>query len=315
MVARTLYALLTLFILVSLTFFMMHVMPGDPFTGERKMPDQVRNNLRAKYGLDKSLSTQYFIYWKNVLTGDFGNSITYPSRSITSMIRKAWPYSMALGLRGLALGTAVGLVLGIYAALNPGKPIDAFVMMVAVLGISIPGFVVSALLQYVFGLKLGDLTVAWFGQRLFPISGWTGFRSRILPVFACSLGTVAGIARTMRTSMLDETVKDYVKTAKSKGVSMSRTVTHHLLRNSLLPIVTGFGSMIAGALTGSFIVENIFNIPGLGKLFVDCVISYDYPMIMASTIFLGALLIAGNLLVDILYGLVDPRIRLDRKAA
>lgn len=312
-IERVLYALLTLFVLVTLTFFMMHAMPGDPFTGDRKLTEQVKHNLEVKYGLDKPLLTQYGIYWKNILTGDFGDSIVYAERSVMDMFAQAWPYSVQLGVYALVLSIIFGLLFGVLAALNPGKPADAFVMLVAVIGISVPGFIIGALLQYWLGLKLGNVTLDLFNVRLFSIGGWGDWHSIALPVIAASLSNMASTARTMRTSMLDELTKDYIKTARAKGVGLRRIVTNHLLRNSILPIVTNLSYMISGALMGSFVIENIFNIPGIGKLFTNCVISYDYPMIMAMTIIIGLLLIACNLLVDILYCFVDPRIRLDRK--
>lgn len=312
---RVLFALMTFIVLVTVTFLLMQALPGNPLTGDKKLPDSVMENMRAKYGLDKPVSEQYLVFWRNILSGDFGNSLQYTDRPIMKMLAQAFPYSIKLGFWSLLYSTIAGLILGILAALNPGKTIDGFAMVVAVIGISIPSFVLATMLQYLISLKLGNLTLAWFGWRILPIGGWGTVKHLILPVFVSGLGNLAGLARSMRASMIDETMKDYVKTAQSKGVPGKRIVTNHLLRNSLLPIVTNFGGMIASLFSGSFIVEKIFNVPGIGKLFVDCVMAYDYPMIMANVVIFGALMIACNLIVDILYGLVDPRIRLDRKMA
>lgn len=300
------FSIITLFVLITLTFFLMQLLPGDPFTGEKQIPEAIMANMRAKYGLDKPVWQQYLIYIGNVLQGDLGVSIVY-NRSINLMISESFFVSASLGIRSVIFAFIGGVLLGTLAALNRGKFWDSLTMFIAIVGVSVPSFVMASLLQYFLGLKLFQAT----GLRLFAVSGWGAFNQQLLPVFALGLGTLASISRLTRTSMLDVLGQDYIKTAKAKGLGQSAIILKHALRNAIMPVVTILGPVIAGLLTGGFVVESVFSIPGLGRYFVQSVQSLDYTMIAGSTIFYGAFLIFMNLVVDIAYCIIDPRVKLE----
>lgn len=300
------YSLITLFVLITITFFLMQLLPGDPFTGEKQIPEAIMANMMAKYGLDKPVWQQYLLYMGNVLQGDLGISITY-NRSINLMIGESFLISASLGLRSVIFAFIGGVLLGTLAALNRGKFWDSLTMFIAIVGVSVPSFVMASLLQYFLGLKLFQVT----GLHIFAISGWGSLNQQLLPVFALGLGTLASISRLTRTSMLDVLGQDYIKTAKAKGLSQSAIIIKHALRNAIMPVVTILGPTIAGLLTGGFVVESVFSIPGLGRYFVQSVQNLDYTMISGSTIFYGAFLILMNLLVDIAYCFIDPRVKLE----
>jgi len=303
---RVAFSLLTLFVLVTVTFFLMQLLPGDPFTGDKKIPEAIMANMMKKYGLDKPVWQQYLIYIGNVVQGDLGISITY-NRSINLMISESFLVSASLGIRSVIFAFIGGVLLGTLAALNRGKFWDSLTMFVAIVGVSVPSFVMAALLQYFLGLKLFQAT----GVHIFAISGWGAFNQSLLPVFALGLGTLASISRLTRTSMLDVLGQDYIKTAKAKGLGQSAIILKHALRNAIMPVVTILGPTIAGLLTGGFVVENVFSIPGLGRYFVQSVQGLDYTMISGSTIFYGAFLILMNLVVDVAYCFIDPRVKLE----
>lgn len=303
---RVIYSLLTLFVLFTLTFFLMQLLPGDPFTGEKQISEQIMANMRAKYGLDKPVWQQYLIYLGNALQGDLGLSIAY-NRPITRMIGESFAVSASLGIRSVIFALIGGILIGTFAALHRGKFADSVAMLIAIIGVSVPSFVVASLLQYALGLKLFQAT----GVRIFAISGWGALNQEILPVFALGLGSLASLSRLTRTSMLDVLGQDYIKTAKAKGLGQAAIIWKHALRNAILPVVTVLGPIIAGVLTGGFVVENVFSIPGLGRYFVQSVQANDYTMISGTTIFYGAFLILMNLLVDIAYVFIDPRVRLE----
>ena len=300
------YALLTLLVLVTITFFMMRALPGDPFIGEKALPPATMRALEVKYGLDKPLWEQFGIYLMNTIKGDLGLSLHY-NRPVNDIIGQSFPYSAELGLRALIFAITMGILLGIVAAVNRGTKWDTASMSLAVIGVSIPSFIIGALLQYFLGLKVRQ----WFGIVLFPISGWNTEMAKILPAFALSLGSLAQISRLMRTSMLDVLSQDYIKTAKAKGLSERQIIWKHAVRNAIMPIITVVGPIAAAVLTGSFVVEQIFNIPGMGKFFVLSIQVQDYTMIAGTTLFYGAFLVLANLIVDILYGVVDPRVNLE----
>lgn len=303
---RLFYAVLTLFVLIALTFFMMRMLPGDPFIGEKAIPETTLKALNEKYGLDKPVIEQLFMYMKNVLKGDLGLSIHY-NRPVTDIIAQAFPYSFDLGMRALIFATVIGLLLGIVAAVKRGTKWDTISMFFAIIGVSVPGFIIGALLQYFLGLKLYQ----WTGVRVFPITGWESFSSKLLPSFALSFSSLATISRLMRTSMLDVLGQDYVKTAKSKGLSQKSIIWKHAVRNAIMPVITVLGPIAATVLTGAFVVENIFSIPGMGKFFVLSIQTQDYTMISGTTLFYGAFLIIANLIVDLAYGFIDPRVKLE----
>ena len=300
------YSLVTLFVLITVTFFLMQLLPGDPFTGEKKIDPAIMANMMAKYGLDKPVWQQYLLYIGNVIQGDLGVSITY-NRSINLMIGESFFISASLGIRSVIFAFIGGVLLGTLAALNRGKFWDSLTMFIAIVGVSVPSFVMAAMLQYFLGLKLFMAT----GVRIFAVSGWGAFNQQLLPVFALGLGTLASISRLTRTSMLDVLGQDYIKTAKAKGLGQSAIIIKHALRNAIMPVVTILGPTIAGLLTGGFVVESVFSIPGLGRYFVQSVQNLDYTMIAGSTIFYGAFLILMNLVVDIAYCFIDPRVKLE----
>jgi oligopeptide transport system permease protein len=294
------YMLLTLFIASSITFMLIHAMPGDPLaSAARKLPEQIKANYYAKYGLDQPLLTQYTLFIKNAVHGNLGESLAFPGRSVTETIKRHAPISAQIGGQGLVLGVSIGILLGIVAAFKRGKWPDYLVMFIAIIGISIPSFVVASLLQFAFTVKLNWL----------PTTGWGQFKNTILPTIALSLAPIATYARYMRANCLDVIGQDYILTAKSKGVSKVSLVFKHVIRNAILPAITLLGPQVANIFTGSFVVESIFAIPGLGQYFVSSVTDRDYTMIMGQSIFVSALFILSLFLVDIIYGLVDPRIR------
>lgn len=299
------YAILTLFALLAITFIMMHLLPGDPFTGEKAISEATREALVQKYGLDKSIFEQFIIYIGNALRGDLGVSLI-SKRPVVKIIMDAFPYSFELGMRSLILATCVGIYLGTIAAIRRGKKMDTLAMTLSVIGVSVPSFIIAALLQYFLGLKLRQ----WFGVAIFPISGWGNEMAKVLPTIALSFGSMATVSRLTRTSMLDVMGSDYIKTAKAKGLSERKIVMVHAMRNSLMPVITVLGPIAASILTGAFVVELVFGIPGMGKFFVIAITQYDYPLIVGTTIFYGAFLIIATVIVDILYGIIDPRINL-----
>ena len=302
---RLAYSIATLFLLVALTFFMMQMLPGDPFTGEKQLPQAQMDALMQKYGLDKPVWQQFFIYIGNVVQGDLGVSLTY-NRAVTLMIGEAFVVSFDVGIRAIIFAFIGGVLLGTLAAIKRGKAADSVCMIIALIGVSVPSFIVASLLQYTLGLKLYMAT----GMRIFPITGWQSLNSKILPVVALGFGSLATISRLMRTSMLDVLGQDYIKTAKAKGLSQG-IIFKHALRNAIMPVVTVLGPITASVLTGGFVVETVFAIPGLGRYFVQSVQGLDYNMIAGTTIFYGAFLILANLVVDLAYGLIDPRVKLE----
>lgn len=306
--------LLTIWIIVTVTFFIMHLMPGDPFTGEKKIQPEILENMKAKYGLDKPLLVQYTTYLGQLVRFDLGDSFKYRARSVNTILNDGFiKASGPLGFYAIVFGAVAGIAFGIIAALNRGKFFDFFVIILAVLGVSVPNFVFATLFQYFLGFKLGELFKAWFHvySGPFPIALWGTPMHYVLPVLALGAGYIAYIARMMRTSMLDVINQDYIRTAKAKGLSRRDVIWKHAIRNAILPIVTIMGVAIAGVVVGSLVIENIFSIPGMAKYFVQSIMENDYMMIMGTTIFYAIILIIMMFLIDILYGVVDPRIRLD----
>lgn len=297
--------ILTLFIIVAITFYLMHSIPGNPLASmARTLPEQTLQNYKAKYGLDKSTTEQFVIFLKNLVTkGDLGESISYPGRSITGTIMETSPLSGKLGMTSLGIGVLIGVTLGIIAALNRNKWPDYLVIFVAMVGVTIPVFVLAALMQFFLGTKL----------RLLPVSGWGKAKHMIMPVLAMCLGPIATYARYTRSNVLEVLNQDYILTAEAKGVSRFSILTKHVLRNAMLPLITILGPQLAGVFTGSFVVEKMFSIPGLGFYFINSISVRDYTMIIGTTVFYAALFIVSQLAVDIVYGLVDPRIRVTGK--
>mgnify|MGYP001224209734 CR=1 FL=1 len=298
---RALMAILTIWVVVTITFFLMNSIPGDPFTDQKKIPPEIMEKLEKKYGLDQPLVVQYGKYLKNILKGDLGDSMKYKNRSVNSIIEEGFPVSFKVGMLAIIFAAVVGITFGTIAGLNRAKFIDFLVIILAVIGVSVPSFVFAALFQYVFGVKL----------KWFPVARWGTPAHYVMPVLALGIGYVAYIARMMRTSMLDVLNQDYIRTARAKGLSSTQVTWKHTIRNAILPIVTILGVSIAGIVVGSFVIENIFAIPGIGKHFVQSITHQDYTLIMGTTVFYAVILVVMMFLIDIFYGIVDPRIRLE----
>ena len=299
-IKRICYMIITLFAVATITFFLMRSIPGDPLASmARTLPEQTKANYYAKYGLDQPLFTQYLMYMKGLVHFDLGESILYAGRSVTGEITRTSPISGMVGGTALIIGTLIGVVLGIIAALKENRWPDYIVMFIAILGATIPVFVLASLMQYVFAVKLG-----WF-----PASGWGKPSNMVLPVIVMGFGSVATYARYIKSSMLDTLGQDYVLTARAKGLSERAVILKHVLRNSLLPAVTIFSSSVVGVFTGAFVTEKMFSIPGIGFYYVSSINSNDYTMIMGTTVFYAALFIIMQLVVDFAYMILDPRIR------
>ncbi len=306
---RLALALVTVFVLATLTFVCMRAVPGDPLTRTKEIPAAVRENLEAKYGLNKPLIVQYGIQMKRMFIDlDFGESFRTVDRRVNSMIREQFPASAALGSLALLIGTVIGLGLGIVAALYRNSLIDRAAMVLCVLGIAIPSTVFVYVVQY--ALAVFPLTTLGFEPDLWVRTvGWGQWRDLILPSLTLSLSIIAVMTRYMRSQMVDVSFSEYVRTAKAKGVSTLRLVFAHEIRNAILPVVSLLGPIFVGAISGSLIVEGVFGVPGLGTAFINSISNNDYNVLMGLTVFYGGFFIAVNLLTDIVYGLIDPRIR------
>lgn len=297
---RVFLAALTIFLVATMTFFLMNLVPGGPFVSEKSISEQAQAALKAKYGLDKPLIVQYKNYMVHAVQGDFGLSLKQRGRTVMEIISEKFPVSAKLGGMAVLVALTLGIPLGSIAALKRGKWLDRLIMVIATCGIAFPSFVICTVGMYFFGVKL----------HILPIIGLTTPLHYILPIFALAFYPMAYITRLMRASMLDVIGQDYMRTARAKGLSQFVTLFKHALRNAVLPVVTYLGPMLAYALTGSLVVEKIFVIPGLGGQFVGSILNRDYTVIMGTTIFLAALIIILNVLVDIAYKLIDPRIQL-----
>ncbi|AJE50821.1 ABC transporter permease [Paenibacillus polymyxa] len=296
--------LITLWIIVTLTFIIMHIIPGDPFSNDSKtIPEAVLQNMRARYNLDKPLAVQYVLYLKNLLVLDMGPSIQSKTTDVNMLIARGFPPSALLGIQSIVVAIIAGIALGTLAALHHNRPLDYISMFIAIVGISIPSFILAPLLiKYV--------AVKW---HLLPVASWGTWQHTVLPSLALAVSPLAVIARFMRTSMLEVMHEEYIRTAKAKGLSSWAIVIRHGLRNALIPVLSFIGPLFASVITGTFVVEKIFAIPGIGKYFVDSIFNRDYPVIMGTTIFYSAILVVTLFLIDISYRLVDPRIKLVSK--
>ena len=300
-IKRILLAVLTVWVVITVTFFVMHAVPGGPFIGEKAISEAAQKALESKYGLDKPLLTQYFTYLKDIVTRfDFGPSLKQRGRDVIQIIGDGMKTSVKIGLIAAAIALAMGVVLGSVAALKRNSLIDRIIMVLTTAFVSMPSFIMGSLLLFLFSLKL-----QWL-----PANGATA-GGLILPIITLSLSPMAYITRLTRSSMLDVLGQDYIRTAKAKGVPRMKIIFGHALKNSLLPVITYFGPMLAYIVTGSLVVEQIFAVPGIGRAFITSITGRDYPMIMGTTIILAALIVIMNLVSDILYKLVDPRITLE----
>jgi oligopeptide transport system permease protein len=294
-------AIFTIIVAATITFFIMNMVPGDPFMSEKAPSQEVLNALKVKYGLDKPLIIQYKNYMVNLLHGDFGVSYKLQkNREIVDIIKESFPVSAKLGAWSILFAILGGIPLGCIAAFRRNKWQDNIIRVLATLGISVPGFVIATTSMILFAVKL----------KWLPTSGLNHINNYILPVFTLGFYPMCYIARLMRSSMLEAFSQDYIRTAKAKGMSNFIITFKHALRNSLIPVITYLGPLIASILTGAFVVEQVFNIPGLGRYFVKAINNRDYMVIMGTTIFLAAFLILMNLICDLLYKAVDPRIKL-----
>ena len=303
---RLLYMIVTLWAVITITFFLMNTLPGNPIEVEmRKLPPQIKKNIMAQYGFDKPLGERYIKYLGKLLQGDLGESISTPGLKATQVIKERFPASARLGVQAVFIGLLIGLILGILAAFKRNTWVDYIVIAIAIVGVSVPNFVIAALMQQFLG---GSLPVVGWASKGTPFM--ESLKYTLMPTIALSFGSVATYARYMRTSVLDVINQDYILTAKSKGVSRVAIAWKHIVRNAILPIVTILAPQLAGIMTGSFVIETMFGIPGLGQYFVNSVSNRDYTMIMATTIFFCVLYIISLLVVDLLYAAIDPRIRL-----
>ncbi len=297
-IKRVILALVTIWVVMTVTFFAMHLVPGGPFVSEKGVSPAVQAAMEAKYGLDKPLIQQYFTYMKDVITEfDFGPSLKQKGRDVVDVIADGMKTSIKLGITAAIWGSVVGIVLGAVAALKRNTVADRIIMVIATAFISMPSFIVGSLLLLIFAVNLGWL----------PANGSTG-AGLILPIITLGLSPMANFTRLTRSSMLDVLGQDYIRTARAKGVSNVKVIFGHALKNALIPDITYFGPMLAYIVTGSLVVEQIFAVPGIGRAFVQSIINRDYTMVMGTTIVLAVLIVLMNLISDILYKVVDPRI-------
>ncbi|WP_273851293.1 ABC transporter permease [Guptibacillus spartinae] len=303
-VKRILTMLLTIWVITTLTFIIMHSIPGDPFASDADvLPEEVLANMRAKFNLDEPLPVQYVLYLKDLAQFDLGPSIQSETRDVNTLIADGFPASAVLGLQSLVIALVFGLLLGIIAALNHNGILDYASMGFAILGISIPSFILAPLLINYFAVDWG----------MFPVASWGTWQHTILPSVALATAPLAIVARFMRSSMLEVMNQNYIKTADAKGLAITGIVIKHGIRNALIPVISFIGPLAAFLLTGTFVIEKIFAIPGIGKYFVDSIFNRDFPVILGTTIFFSTILIVTLFLVDISYRIVDPRIKLSSK--
>lgn len=291
-------AIIILWVIITVTFALMHAIPGGPFTTEKKLPPQVKASIEAKYHLDDPVWKQYGDYLGGVITGDLGPSYKYEGRSVNDIISDAFPISAQLGLLSLMVAVVGGIAAGAISAMRPNGIVDYAVTILSTIGISVPTFIIGAVLVYVVGFELG-----WF-----PVALWRGPSYMALPVLTLAAQPMAFIARLTRSGLLDVYQQEYIRTARAKGLSSWTILTRHALGNAILPVITYLGPLAASLLTGSFIVETIFAIPGLGQYFVTSIYNRDYTVILGITIFYSALVVFLNILVDMIYPLIDPRV-------
>lgn len=292
--------ILTLFIITTVTFFLVRMLPGTPLANEEKLPQEIREQILEQYGLKQPLYVQYFKFMGHLVQGDLGMSLSQSGRSVNELLGDRIGPSAFIGFQGIIFGIIIGLLLGIIAALRRGKWQDNLASVTAVFGVSVPNFVLAGLLSYWIGVKFGWL----------PPALWGGYEYTILPSLALSVFVIAQVSRYIRTEMVEVLEQDYIRTAKAKGLAWRKIVVNHVLRNAMIPAVTVLGPLTVNILTGSLVVENIFGIPGVGNLFVESIMVNDYTTVLGTTIFYSILFLAVTFIVDVLYGVIDPRIRI-----
>jgi ABC-type dipeptide/oligopeptide/nickel transport system permease component len=293
------FALLVIWVVITLTFILMHAVPGNPFAKEGRMPPAVYQNLQRHYNLDQPYHIQYFLYLKSLAKFDLGPSMKSTTMTVNDIIKKGFPVSAHLGIQALIVAITFGLILGVIAALKHNKWQDYLSMVLSIIGISVPSFIMATLL-------INFVAVKW---QLLPVATWKSWWHTILPTISLAMLPMAYIARLMRSSMLEVLNQDYIKTARAKGLARNAVILKHAIRNAILPVITILGVITTNMLTGSFIIEKIFGIPGMGEMFVKGISNRDYPVILGSTIFYSALLTILTLFIDIAYKFIDPRIK------
>jgi len=298
---RLLGAVPTLFLVIVLAFLLVHAAPGGPFDDQRVLPPEIEANIAAAYHLDEPLYVQFLRYVGGVVRGDFGPSFSYRDYTVSELIGRSFPVSLQLGALAMLLAAIVGVSTGIVAALRQNSPLDKVVMGIAMTGISIPVFVIAPLLVLLFAVKLQWLPASWTGGQ--------GVSRLLLPVISLALPQIAYVARLTRASLIDVLSSDFIRTARAQGLGTAAIIRYHALKPAMLPVLSYLGPAVAAVLTGSVVVEEIFGIPGLGQLFVRASLNRDYTLVLGAVIFYAALIVLFNLIVDLLYGVIDPRIR------
>ena len=301
-IKRLLAGVLSLFVLVTLTFFLMHMIPGGPFSpsDQRNVPEKILEQIQDKYGLNDPVPVQYARYLNNLLHGDMGTSFKKQDTTVNELIANGFPVSAKVGALGIVAALAAGIPLGIVAAVRRGKLADGVSMAFATIGVSVTSYEICVLMMYLFCEK-------W---KIFPSYGLTSWKHYVLPVFCMAFSQIAYITRLMRSSMLETMRQDYIRTERAKGMPEYLVIGKYALKNSILPVVTYVGPLIATLLTGTFIIEKLFSIPGLGRYFVSAITDRDYSVTLGLTVFLGAMIILCNLVVDIMYAIIDPRVKI-----
>ena len=295
---------LSLFVLVTITFFLLHIIPGGPFSPaeNRNVPTKILEKISDQYGLNDPIPVQYVRYLNNLAHGDLGTSFKKQDTTVNELIAQGFPVSAKVGIWGVLISLAVGIPLGVVAAVKRGRLPDGLAMVFATIGVSVPSFVICVLMMYFFCEK-------W---RIFPSYGLTSWKHYVLPVFCMAFSQIAYITRLMRSSMLETMRQDYIRTERAKGVPEFTVISKYAMKNSLLPVITYVGPMVAALLTGTFIIEKLFSIPGLGRYFVTAINDRDYSVTLGLTIFVGGLIIIVNIIVDIMYAVIDPRVKIDK---
>ena len=300
-IKRLFSTVITIFVIVTITFFLMRLMPGGPFSGEKKLSPQVIASLNKQYGLDKPVFEQYTTYLTKLAHGDLGPSMLFKGRTVNAIIAYSLPVSARLGVVSMAFALIVGVYMGIVAALHQGKWPDRLCMFISTIGITVPSFVIATLLIYVFAIKM----------QVFNAIGLKSAKDYILPAIALGSGSMAFVARLGRSALLDVVRQDYIKVARAKGLSRNVVIYKHALRNSLIPVVTYIGPLIAAVLTGSFVIEGLFGIPGMGREFIQSIGNRDYTVTIGFVVLQATFLVLANFIVDILYAAIDPRIKVE----
>ncbi len=302
-IKRLLQAIPTLFMVITIAFFMMRLAPGGPFTGERSLPPEIEKNIKAAYDLDKPLVVQYGIYLKKIMHGDFGPSFKYTDFTVSELIWTGFPVSLKLGLSAIILALILGILLGSTAAIKQNSKLDYALMGISMVGIAIPNFVLAPILTLIIGVYL----------KLLPVGGWNdgAWQNMVLPVISLALPQVAYVARLTRGSMVEVLGMQFIRTARAKGLPERLVVFRHALKSALLPVVSYLGPATAAVITGSIVIEQIYGLPGLGRYFVQGALNRDYTLVMGTVVFFGSLIIVFNLIVDMIYGFLDPQIRYD----